>query len=392
MKAQIQSLSNAAAENIQKCAFNKAQSIINQLIKIGESLNKAAEQTAADYAAAKKGKKTAAKAAAKAAAEIAADTSRVITSLQNTLQLAKAAAADEKAKAAAVAAENQEKARAEKAAAKTAAKAVTAAAARGLNQYRNSYKGLLRDVANDIYQHGQKSVYLQQITFAVYGGLQTEKIKGEQSADYVIRAMKNGAALTAKIDITKTLLCSYLSAPQKMFKLFCDTLPAVEISRDAKTGKVITAFAKTKVIAYSSEKATTQIKEDTEKYQRLIINENLYYVLADYADIDFESELSENGQKVLSRRRINAEKAEQNKYYIQGENIVTLQPSDRINFTQLLPAVASVCSAGALKAYDAKQKAAAEKAAAKAAAEKSAAAKAAAKAAGEKAAAVVATA
>lgn len=364
MKAQINSLATAAAENIKKCAFNKAQSLINQLVKIGESLQKASDQAAADYKAAKRGKKAAAKATAKAAAEISTDTARVITSLKNTLQLTKAAAAEENAKAAAAAVEKQEKARAEKAAEKTAAKAVTAAAARGLNQYRNSYKGLLRDVANDIYKNGPKSIYLQQITWAVYGGLQTEKIKGEKSADFANRAMKNGAAVTAKIDITKTLLCSYLSAPQKMFKLFCDTLPGVEISRDSKTGKVTTCFAKAKIIAYSAEKATAQIKEDTEKFSRLIINEKLYYVLNEYTDIDFSAELSENGTKVLSRRRINAEKIEQNKFYIQGENIVTLHPSDRINFTQLLPAVASVCSAGSLKAYDEKQKAAAAKAAA----------------------------
>lgn len=370
MKQQVNNLAHAAAESIKINAFVKAQTLIDQLVRIHESLAKAADQAAADYQAAKRGKKAAAKSTAKAAAEIANDTAKVIESLNNTLALAKAAAAADKAAAAKAAAEKQAKAAAAAAAEKTAAKAVTAAAARGLNQFRNSYKGLLRDVANDIHVNGKDSLYLKQITWAVYGGLNTDKVKGEASDQYITRALKNGQALTDNLDITRTLLADYLARPQKMFKLFCDTLPCVEIARDAQTGKVTTAFAKAKVIAYCADKASIQIKEDSDKYSRIIINDSLYYVLNEYADLDLAAALSDKGDKVMSRRRINAEKADQNRYYIQGGNIVTLIPSDRVNFTQLLPALAGVCSAGALQSYDNKAKAAAAKAAAAKAAAK----------------------
>lgn len=363
MKKQIQSLANAAEKSINANALTKAGTLVDQIAKINESLQKDLRMKESESESAPKGKKRAAAAALKAAKEIAAFAAETLSALTGQLETAKAT---EKAAMEKIKAEKAEKAAKESAARsgeKTANKAVLSATARGLNSYRNSYKGLLRDVANDIHQNGKNSLYLKQITAAVYGGLQTEKIKGEESAAFVARALKNGAAVTANIDITKTLLCSYLCNPQKMFKLFCDTLPCVEIARNGD--RVTCTFAKQKVVAYSAEKATAEIKADTDKYSRCIINENIYYVENDFAaDMDIYAEIDEKtATKVVSRRRINAEKCEQTKLYISGGNIVMLVPSDRVNFTQLLPAIATVCTAGALKSYDEKQKAAAAKAA-----------------------------
>ena len=364
MKKQIQNLSSAAQKSINANALTKAGTLISQIAKINDSLQKSLQQKETESESAPKGKKRAATAALKAAKEIAAFAAETLSDLSGKLETAKAT---EKAATEKIKAEKAEKAAKESAAKsgeKTANKAVLSATARGLNAYRNSYKGLLRDVSNDIHQNGKDSLYLKQITLAVYGGLQTEKIKGEESAAFVARSLKNGAAVTANIDITKTLLCSYLCNPQKMFKLFCDTLPSVEIDRNGE--KVTCTFAKVRTVAVNAEKATIEIKE-SEDYEKMIINEICYYVNQKYAEgIDLISELNDKtAAKVLSRRRINGEKVEQNKYYIQSGNIVTLEPSDRVNFTQLLPAIATVCTAGALKSYDEKQKAAAAKVAAK---------------------------
>lgn len=368
MKKQIQSLANAAEKSISANALIKAATLINQVAKINESLQKDLQQKEAEKESAPKGKKRAAAAALKAAKDISVFAAETLADLSAKLESAKAAEKESAEKVRAEKAEKASKESAAKSGEKTANKTVLSATARGLNAYRNSYKGLLRDIANDIYQHGKDSLYLKQITAAVYGGLQTEKIKGEESGAFVARALKNGAAVTANIDITKTLLCSYLCSPQKMFKLFCDTLPCVEIARNGE--KVTCTFAKQKVIAYSAEKATADIKADTEKYTRCIINDSVYYVdNAFAADMDIYAEMDEKtATKVVSRRRINAEKCDQTKLYISGENIVMLVPSDRVNFSQLLPAISTVCTAGALKSYDEKQKAAAAKAAANAAA------------------------
>ena len=365
MKKQIQSLANAAQKSINANALTKAETLINQVAKINESLQKDLQLKESESEKAPKGKKRAAAAALKAAKEIAAFSAETLSAITGQLETAKAAEKSAMEKIKSEKAEKASKESAEKSGEKTANKTVLSATARGLNAYRNSYKGLLRDISNDIHQNGKDSLYLKQITAAVYGGLQTEKIEGEESAAFVARALKNGASVTANIDITKTLLCSYLCSPQKMFKLFCDTLPSVEIARDGE--KVTCTFAKQKVIAYSSEKATAEIKADTEKYTRCIINESIYYVDNLFAaDMDIFAEMDEKtATKVVSRRRINAEKCEQSKLFISGGNIVTLVPSDRVNFTQLLPAISTVCTAGALKSYDEKQKAAAAKAATK---------------------------
>lgn len=364
MKKQIQNLANAAQKSINVNALTKAGTLIAQIAKINDFLQKDLHQKEIDQQNAPKGKKRAAAAALKSAKEIATFAAETIADLTQQLIAAKAAekAATEKIKA--EKAERAAKEHAAKATEKTANKTVLSSTARGLNAYRNSYKGLLRDVANDIHQNGKNSLYLKQITAAVYGGLQTEKIKGEESAAFVARALKNGAAVTSNIDITKTLLCSYLCSPQKMFKLFCDTLPCIEIDRNGE--KITCTFAKVRTVAVNAEKATIEIKE-SEDYEKMIINETCYYVNLKYAEgVDLIEELNdETATKVLSRRRINAEKVEQNKYYVQGGNIVTLEPSDKVNFTQLLPAIAAVCTAGALKSYDEKQKAAAAKVAEK---------------------------
>ncbi|MGN0089577.1 MAG: hypothetical protein ACI36Z_01290 [Alloprevotella sp.] len=377
MKKQIEALAMQARENMKKNALNKANTILAQIDKTVGTLKAAAEAAAEAASSAKRGKIRAAKSAAAEAAEMYTFAADVLTGLKTEMQAAseaaaREAAAEKEAREAAAAAKREAAS-----AGKTANKTVLSQTARALNNYRNSYKGILRDVANDLHVNGVNSPYLKQIVTAVYGGLKTEKNKGEETNAFVARALKNGVAYTANLDITKTLIYQYLCSPQKMFKVFCDTLPCVEISRE--NGKAKCTFARVKTVAYNAEKAGVAIKENEDKFTRTIINETLYYIDNEYMDIDFQAELSEAGTKVLSRRRLCSEKIEQNRFFVQGGNIVTLQASDKVNFAQLLPALASVCTAGALQKHDKAAREAAEAAAAEAAEKAAAEAKAAAR-------------
>lgn len=225
-----------------------------------------------------------------------------------------------------------------------------AKAGAAIDRERATAKGLCKDIANDIAQHGTASDYFQQVYEAYLHQFRTSeavaaiapKGEAESAAEYSKRVAAAQRAAVAEImaqttpaTLANSAIYKVMSNPRKAFGLLLSRCACYYTTEGVRTFAKVATIAR----ALSSYTAAELAAAKEGKGFAVTIWGGVEYVTTTKAAAELLATTSP-ADKVTSRRSDNEPLELQPAIWEEGGKLRTLKATDRANFAQLVPVMA----------------------------------------------------
>ena len=225
-----------------------------------------------------------------------------------------------------------------------------AKAGAAIDRQRATAKGLCKDVANDIAQHGTASDYFRQVYTAYLHQFRTAeavaaiapKGEAESAADYLKRVAAAQRAAVAEImaqttpaTLANSAIYKVMSSPRKAYGLLLSRCACYYTTEGVRT------FAKVATIARALSSYTAAELAAAKEGKSFAITTwgGVEYVTTTKAAAELLATTSPT-DKITSRRADNDPLEQQPAIWEEGGKLRTLKATDRANFAQLVPVLA----------------------------------------------------